>query len=130
MENSGKINAVEKNILWDILEDVDGNPKVGETVELMKKELRKMKVVENRQKHFKKEEKAFYVKDDNRARIDKWRNDMQEKGFVRSESNPRYFRTVSRSNYVRDGLNFGSLNLNARIILDRILINDRMGIDQ
>ena len=48
LENSGRINAVEKKILRDILEDVDGNPRVGETVELMKKELRKMKVVENR----------------------------------------------------------------------------------
>ena len=80
----------------------------------MKKELRKMKVIENREEPFKKEEKAFYVKDDNRARIDKWRNDMQAKGFVRSESNPRYFRTASKSNNVRDRLNFGRQNLNLR----------------
>ena len=76
LENSGRINAVEKKILRDILEDVDGNPRVGETVELMKKELRKMKVAENTEEPFKKEQKAFYVKDDNRARIDKWKNDM------------------------------------------------------
>ena len=114
LENSGRINAVEKKILRDILEDVDGNPRVGETVELMKKELRKMKVAENREEPFKKEEKAFYVKNDNRARIDKWRNDMQAKGFVRSESNPRYFRMASRSNYVRDRLNFGRQNSNVR----------------
>ena len=86
-----------------------------------------MKVVENREEPFKKEEKAFYVKDDNRARIDKWRNYIQAKGFVRSESNPRYFRMTSRSNYVRDRSNFGRQNLNAR---SRILIKDRMGIDQ
>ena len=54
LEKSGKVNAVEKKILRDILEDVDGNPKEGETLELMKKELRKMKVAENREEPFKK----------------------------------------------------------------------------
>ena len=42
LEKSGKVNAVEKKILRDVLEDVDGNPKEGEMVELMKKELRKI----------------------------------------------------------------------------------------
>ena len=39
---------------------------------------------------------------------------MQAKCFVRFESNPRYFRTASRSNYLRDRSNFGRQNLNAR----------------
>ncbi len=34
-------------MLRDILEDADGNPKEGETSELMKKELKRMKVAEN-----------------------------------------------------------------------------------
>ena len=34
LEKSGKVNAVEKKILRDILEDADGNPKQGETLEL------------------------------------------------------------------------------------------------
>ena len=51
----------------------------------MKKELRKMKVSENREEPFKKEDKTFYVRDDNnRARIDKCRNDLRAKGYVRS----------------------------------------------
>ena len=33
LEKSGKVNAVEKKILRDVLEDVDGNLKEGETVE-------------------------------------------------------------------------------------------------
>ena len=37
LEKSGKVNAVEKNILRDILEDVDGNPREGGTLEMMKK---------------------------------------------------------------------------------------------
>ena len=81
LEKSGKVNAVEKNILRDILEDVDGNPKEGEMLELMKKELRKMKVAENREEPFKKKESTtyyqedttYYVRntDDNRSRRDR-----------------------------------------------------------
>ena len=57
LEKSGKVNAVEKNILRDILEDVIGNPKEGEALELIKKELKKMKVAENREELFKKKGK-------------------------------------------------------------------------
>ena len=39
LEKSSKVNAVEKKMLRDILEDADGNPRAGETLELMKKEL-------------------------------------------------------------------------------------------
>ena len=42
LKKSGKLNAVEKKMLRDILEDADGNPKAGE---LIKKELKRMKVV-------------------------------------------------------------------------------------
>ena len=35
LEKSGKVNAVEKNILRDILEDIDGNRKEGDTLENM-----------------------------------------------------------------------------------------------
>ena len=41
LEKSGKVNAVEKKMLRDILEDADGNPKEGNTLEMMKKELKK-----------------------------------------------------------------------------------------
>ena len=44
LENSGKINAVEREGLREVIEDVEGNPKAGDTLNLMKKKLRKMKV--------------------------------------------------------------------------------------
>ena len=68
----------------DILEDVNGNPKNGDIFELMKKELRKMKVAENREEPFKKENTTFYLQntEDNRSRMDNWR---KSKGFVRSD---------------------------------------------
>ena len=38
LENCGKINAVERMKLKDEIEDVNGNPRAGDTLELMKKE--------------------------------------------------------------------------------------------
>ena len=49
LENSGKINTVERGGLREVIEDVEGNPKAGDTLNLMKKKLRKMKVSKNRE---------------------------------------------------------------------------------
>ena len=79
----------------DILEDVNVNPKNGDIFELMKKELRKMKVAGNCEEPFKKENTTYYVQNtqDNKSRMDNWRSDFKSKGYVRSDSNPRFFRT-------------------------------------
>merc|ERR1711867_417813 len=63
LEKSSKVNTVEKKMLGDILEDADGNPKVGDTLELMKNELKRMKVVENREEPFKKGIATNYLED-------------------------------------------------------------------
>ena len=77
VEKSGKINQLERKLLRDILEDKDGNPKEGEILEQMKKELKRMKVVENREEPFRKgerEEKTYYMRngEGNRSRRDSW----------------------------------------------------------
>ena len=41
LEKSGKVKTVEKKILKDILEDVNGNPKEGGILELTKKSWRR-----------------------------------------------------------------------------------------
>ena len=41
LENCGKINTVEQMKLRDVIEDLNGNPRVGDTMEMMKKELKK-----------------------------------------------------------------------------------------
>ena len=43
LENLGKINAIEWMRLKDVIEDVNRNPKAGKTLEMMKKELRKLR---------------------------------------------------------------------------------------
>ena len=82
LEKSGKVNTVEKKMLRDILEDADGNPRQGDTLEMMKKELKRMKVAENREEPFKKgietnyvDEDVYFVRNgnDNRSRRDNWK---------------------------------------------------------
>merc|ERR1712115_92879 len=115
LENCSKINAVEHMRLSDVIEDVKGNPKAGETLEMMKKELRMMKVVENRDEPFKKESEAYFGRvGNNRSRYDDWRNDIKSRGYVRSDSHPNLFRTQSKSNYVNDSSMFGRQNSNFR----------------
>merc|ERR1712055_543954 len=90
LEESGKINATEKLRLKDILEEPDGKPKRGDTKELMKRELKRLKVVDNRDEPFapfsNKETLTNYVRTDNRSRYNDWRNQIQSEGFKRSES--------------------------------------------
>ena len=57
--------------LKDVIEDVDGNPKDGDILELMKKELKRMNVVENREEPLGKKEKTYFSRNgDNRSRLD------------------------------------------------------------
>ena len=87
-----------------MIEDANGNPKLGDTTELMRKELKKMKVIENQNEVFKKEDTTYYIQntDDNRSRRDNWK----PKSYVRSDSLPGFFRTASRNTYVRDNSRF------------------------
>ena len=73
--------------LKDVIEDIDGNPKGGNTLEQLKKELRRIKVAENRKEPF---TDTFYVQNpEDRSRRGKW----DAKKFVRSNSRSGYFRT-------------------------------------
>ena len=101
LENGGKINAVQQMRLKDLIEDVNINPKVGDTLEMMKKELREINVAENFDGPFETENKMFYARnEDNRSRYNNWKNSLKSKGYVRSYSNPRFFRTASKDNNI------------------------------
>merc|ERR1712030_294504 len=52
LAESGKIDSTEKLRLKDILEESDGTPRRGDTTELMKRELKRLKVAENREEPF------------------------------------------------------------------------------
>merc|ERR1712074_18375 len=108
LEENGKINATEKLRLKDILEDQDGKPKAGDTTEQMKRELKRLKIVDHRDEPFaNRDTTTHYVRDNDRSRYDNWRNKIQSEGFRRSESNPKFFRTASKDRYHRDNSRFG-----------------------
>merc|ERR1711984_50907 len=85
LAESGKINSTEKLRLKDILEESDGRPKRGNTAELMKRELKRLKVAENREEPFapfsNKDTITNYVRTDQRSRFDNWRSQNQSNGF-------------------------------------------------
>ena len=82
LEENGKINTMEKLRLKDILEDQDGKPKGGDTTEQMKKELKRLKIVDNREEPFAKETITNYVRnEDERSRYDGWRKKLRSEGF-------------------------------------------------
>ena len=64
LEKDGKINAGEKLRLKDSIEDNNGELRAGDVSEHLKKELRKIKVLENREEVFSrnKEYKTHYVR--------------------------------------------------------------------
>merc|ERR1712237_239710 len=78
-------------------------------METMKKELKRLKIVENREEPFAgKETKMYYTgNDDNRSRYDNWKRNIKSDGYRRSETNPKYFRTASRRKWIRDDSLFG-----------------------
>jgi len=109
LEEGGKINTMEKLRLKDILEDAEGNPRPGDTTDTMKRELKRLKIVDHREEPFaSKETPTYYTRnDENRSRYDDWRKKIRSEGYRRSESNPRYFRTASKNNWKRDNSKFG-----------------------
>ena len=64
LEKSGKINTGEKLRLKDVIEDENGEPRAGDVTEKLKKELRKIKVIDNREEVFprSKEYNPHYVR--------------------------------------------------------------------
>ena len=86
--------------LKDVIEDIDDNPRAGDTLEMLKKELRRMKAVKICEEPF---TNTYYVQNtEDRSRRGKW----DAKKFVRSNSRPGYFRTGSKNMYMRDNSRF------------------------
>ena len=100
------MNNMEKMKLKEIIEDEDGNPRPrqGETVERMKKEIKRIRNEEFKKQPFKNSTDTYYIKNDNnyRSRRDNW----SQNRYVRSESRPGYMRTASRGRYERDDSKF------------------------
>merc|ERR1712002_830767 len=81
----------------------EGKSKVNNSAEIVQKELRRMKVINNREKVFDKPIEAHYVRDN--SRYGRWKNQMERNGYKRSDSRRGFWRNgaaASNQRYIRD----------------------------
>ena len=89
------------------MEDENGEPRAGDVTENMKKELRKIKVIDNREEVFprNKEYSTHYMRrQEDRSRYNNWRNSLEKQGYYCSMSKPGYRkndRATSKHRYVK-----------------------------
>merc|ERR1712002_819081 len=81
----------------------EGKSKVNNTAEIVQKELRRIKVINNREKVFDKPIEAHYVRDN--SRYVRWKNQMERNGYKRSDSRRGFWRNgaaASNQRYIKD----------------------------
>ena len=90
----------------DEIETKDGNLKVGDKAERVRKELKRMKVVNNRENVWKDGVvDTNYIARERESRYRRWRNYMERNGYKRSDSRQGYWRNVAvqlLQRYVKD----------------------------
>ena len=103
LEKNGKISSDERMRLKDEIETKEGKSKVRDSAERVQKELRRMKVVNNRENVFDKPVDTHFVRDN--SRYGKWKSQMEKNGYQRSNSRKGYWRNgaaASSQRYIRD----------------------------
>merc|ERR1712115_212034 len=103
LEKEGKISSDERMRLKDEIETKEGKSKVTNSAEIVQKELRRMKVINNREKVFDKTIDTHYVGDN--SRYGKWRSQMERNGYRRSDSRKGFWRNgaaASGQRYLKD----------------------------
>ena len=106
LEKSGKISSDERMILKDEIETKDGKPKVTDSAEIVQKELKRMKIVNNRESLWKdKVTDTHYVNKERESRYGRWKYQMEGNGYKRSNSRNGFWKNgsaVLSQIYVRD----------------------------
>merc|ERR1712177_2478 len=90
LEKEGKISSDERMRLKDEIETKEGKSGVTNSAEIVQKELRRMKVINNREKVFDKTIDTHYVRDN--SRYGKWKSQMERNGYRRSDSRKGFWR--------------------------------------
>ena len=82
MEKSGKISSDENMRLKDEIETKEGKPKVEDPAERVQKELKRMKIVNNRE-NLQKEKvtDTHYVNRERESRYSRWKNEIGCNGY-------------------------------------------------
>ena len=96
LKKSGKIISEESTQIITQFETREGSPKVGNAVEHMRKELKRLKIMNYLAEIWKDIGVTIhYVQNngrDNRSRCPKWQRDMANRGYRRSDSRPGFRR--------------------------------------
>jgi len=103
LEKERKISSDERMRSKDEIETKEGKSKVKNSAERVQKELRRMKVINNREKVFDKTIETHYVRDN--SRYGKWKSQMERNGYKRSDSRRGFWRNgaaASNQRYIKD----------------------------
>merc|ERR1712041_34040 len=93
----------ERMRLKDEIETKEEKSKVINSAERVQKELRRMKVINNREEVFDKSIDTHFVRDN--SRYGKWKSQMEKNGYRRSDSRKSFWRNgaaESSQRYIRD----------------------------
>merc|ERR1711867_33816 len=103
LEKEGNISSDERMRLLDEIETKEGKSGVTNSAEIVEKELRRMKVINNIEKVFDKTINTHFVRDN--SRYGKWKSQMERNGYRRSDSRKGFWRNgaaASSQRYIRD----------------------------
>ena len=101
LEKAGKLSSDEKMRLKDEIETKEGKPKYSDSADRIQKEIKRMKVENNRENIWEtKMTDTHFVRE---SRYGNWKNRMENSGYRRSGSRNGYWRKENRDNgYVKD----------------------------
>merc|ERR1712112_437595 len=90
LEKNGKLSSDEKMRLKDEIETKEGRPKYADSDERVQKELRRMKIVNNRENIWDVKLTDTHFVRERESRYGKWKNQMEKNGYRRSDSRKGY----------------------------------------
>merc|ERR1712002_169246 len=105
LEKSGKLSSDEKMRLKNEIETKEGKPKYNDSDERVQKELRRMKIVNNRQNIWDVKLTDTHFVRERESRYGNWKNKMEKNGYRRSDSRKGYWKNgiaASVNRYVKD----------------------------
>ena len=103
MEKTEKINSEERIRLKEQFETKERGPNSGDAVENMRKVLKRLNIVDNREEIWKGKEHIRQntihnvQNGDYRSRYKRWQRYMNMRGYKRSDSRPEFWRNSARS---------------------------------
>merc|ERR1712002_653612 len=105
LEKNGKLSSDEKMRLKDEIETKEGTPKYIDSDERVQKELRRMKIVNNRENIWDVKLTDTHFVRERESRYGNWKNKMEKNGYRRSDSRKGYWKNgtaASVNRYVKD----------------------------